>query len=141
MPRYAGRVLRQSGRFISRTPSGRLTPGFCASRRRPVSTRANLEIKFQRIRLGMPSTLYESQTNLPALPLFPPFSLQPLNFPAFLSAVFSAPSTSPSRGKERRRLRESRMSRKDIPSLSPVIRPTGRSVATKYRKQYLFFSP
>lgn len=41
---------------------------FCASRRRPVSTRANLEIKFQRIRLGMPSTLYESQTNLPAYP-------------------------------------------------------------------------
>lgn len=43
---------------------------FCASRRRPVSTRANLEIKFQRIRLGMPSTLYESQTNLPAYPCF-----------------------------------------------------------------------
>lgn len=48
---------------------------FCASRRRPVSTRANLEIKFQRIRLGMPSTLYKSQTNLsayPCSPLLPP---------------------------------------------------------------------
>jgi len=41
MPRYACST-RQSGRFISGTPSGWLIP--CANRRRPVSTRANLEI-------------------------------------------------------------------------------------------------
>lgn len=112
---------------------------FCASKRRPVSTRANLEIKFQRIRLGMPSTLYESQTNLPAYPC-------PHSSPSILS-IFRSPCRLSFRhlrhllraGKNAtiEIKKRSKVSRKGVPS---PPRPTGCSVTMRYKRPYLVSS-
>lgn len=138
MPRY-GCSTRQSGRFISGTPSGWLTPGGSAPADAGRFRRgANLEIKFQRIRLGMPSTLYESQTNLPAYPC-------PLPLPPTILSIFRSPCRLSFRHL-RHLLRAGENATIEIkgerdveegcPFATPAIWPTGR-FATKYRRPYL----